>query len=154
RKRFSDQTNNPDVIFQILARVVGDFLAVVFLEQPGIDLLLRGFELAARIVLLPDKNQLSRCGVVVVFEKIVHPEAEILEIEFGEVFAVDRKRVEIVVLEIATELASFLVFSPKKARREQDERGDDRRDYINGNVTAESLDHRGTVAAVCDRRNK
>jgi hypothetical protein len=103
--------------------------------------LLRSFELGANVVLFADKNQLSRCGVVVVLQEIVHPEAEILEVKFGEVFAIDRKRVEIVVLEIATELASFLVFSPKKARREQDERGDDRRDYINGNVAAESLDH-------------
>jgi len=77
-----------------------------------------------------------------------------LEVEFGEVFAVDRERVEIVVLEVATVLASFLVFSPEKTGREQDERGDDRRDYIDGNVAAESLDHCSIVAAVCDRRNK
>ena len=69
--------------------------------------------------MLADKNQLSRGGVVVVLEKIVHPEAEILEVELWKVFAVDRERVEIVVLEIATVLASFLVFSPEKTGREQ-----------------------------------
>src|SRR5437764_11172209 len=113
----------------------------VFLEKPGIDLLLRRFELGANIVLFADKNQLARRGVIVVPQEIVHPKPEILEIEFREVLAVDRERVEIVVLEIATVLASLLVFSPEKTGDQQDERGDDRRDHINGNVTAESLDH-------------
>ena len=84
----------------------------------------------------------------------MHSKPEILEIEFGEVFAVDRERVEIVVLEVATVLASLLVFPSEKTGREQNERGDDRRDYVNGNVAAESLDHRSSVAALCDRRNK
>jgi len=44
----------------------------------------------------------------------MHPKPEILEIEFGEIFAVDREGVEIVILEVATVLASFLVFSPEK----------------------------------------
>src|SRR5205809_4270959 len=127
--------------FPILRRVVGDFLAIVFVKKPGIDFLLRRFELAADVVLFANKNQLSRCGVIVVLQEIMHSEAEILEVEFGEVFAVDRKRVEIVVLEIATVLASFLVFSPEKPGSKQNERGDDRRDYINGNVAAESLNH-------------
>src|SRR5207248_4969153 len=74
-------------------------------------------------------------------QEIMHPKPEILEMEFGEVFAVDRERIKIVVLEIATVLASFLVFSPEKTGGEQDERGDDRRDYINRNVAAESFDH-------------
>src|SRR5205085_8415086 len=120
---------------------VGNFLALVFLEEPGIDFLLRRFELTADVVLFANKNQLSRCGVIVVLQEIMHSETEILEVEFGEVFAVDRKRVEIVVLEIATVLASFLVFSPEKTGGEQDEGGDDRRDYINGNVAADSLYH-------------
>src|SRR5260370_13331205 len=61
--------------------------------------------------------------------------------EFGEVFAVDREGVEIVILEVATVLASFLVFPPEKTGGQQDERGDDRRDCINRNVAAESFDH-------------
>src|SRR5205814_4671315 len=141
RKRFSDQANNPDIIFQILGRVVGHFLAIVFLEKPGVDLLFRRFELGANVVLFADKNQLSRCSVIVVLQEIMHPKPEILEIEFGEVFAVNRERVKIIVLEIATVLASLLVFPPEKTGGQQDERGDDRRDYINGNVAAESFNH-------------
>ena len=71
----------------------------------------------------------------------MHPKPKILEIEFGEVFAVDRERIEIVLLEIATEVASLLVFPPEKTGCEQDERGDDRRDYIDGDVAAESFEH-------------
>src|SRR5438874_9218314 len=141
RKRFSDQANNPDIIFQILGGVVGNFLALIFLEKPGIDFLLRRFELGANVVLFADKNQLSRCSVIVVLQEIMRPKPEILEIEFGEVFAVDRERIEIVILEIATVLASFLVFPPEKTGGQQDERGDDRRDDINRNIAADSFDH-------------
>ena len=116
--------------------------------------MLRRFELGANVVLFADKNQLSCRSVIVVLQEIMHPKPEILEIEFGEVFAADREWVEIVVLEIATVLASLLVFSPEKTGGQQDERGDDRRDYIDGNVAAESFDHGSTVAAVCGGRNK
>src|SRR2546421_11440766 len=69
----------------------------------------------------------------------MHAEPEILEIELGEVVPVDRVRVEVVLLQIPAEAPPLLVFSPKKSGDEQDNGGDDRRDDVDGNVTA--LDH-------------
>ena len=110
-------------------------------RKAGIDFLLRRLELIAHVVLFADEDQLSRRGVVVVLQEVMHAEPEIVQIELAEVFAVNRKRIEVVLLELATVLASFLVFPPEKTGGEQDERGDDRRDDINRNVAAESFDH-------------
>ena len=82
----------------------------------------------------------------------MHAKAKIVQIELAEVFARHAVRIEVVLLELASVLASLLVFSPEKTGGEQDERGDDRRDDINGNVAAESFDHNSSVAAICDRR--
>src|SRR5213080_5334367 len=71
----------------------------------------------------------------------MHAKAKIVQIELAEVFARHAVRIEVVLLELASVLASLLVFSPEKTGGEQDERGDDRRDYINRNVAAESFDH-------------
>jgi hypothetical protein len=84
----------------------------------------------------------------------MHAEPEILEIELRKIFAVNRKRVEVVLFNIPTVLASFLVFSPDKTDCEQDKRCDDRCDDVDGDIAAKTLEHANTVAAVCDRRNQ
>src|SRR6476660_7270403 len=76
-----------------------------------------------------------------VLEEVMHAQPEIVQAELAKVFARNGERIEIVLVEIATVLASFLVFPPEKTGGQQDERGDDRRDYINRNVAAESFDH-------------
>ena len=154
RKRFPNQPDDSHVIFEILIRIVDDPLAVVLLEQAGIFFLLSRLELFTHVVLFANEDKLTRRGIVVVLQKVMHAEAKIVQIELAEVFARHAVRIEVVLLELASEFASLLVFSPEKTGGEQDQGRDDRRDYINGNVTAESFDHGGTVAAVCDRRNK
>ena len=153
-KRFPNQSDDSHVIFEILIRIVDDSFAVVLLEQAGIFFLLSRLELFTHVVLFANEDKLTRRGIVVVLQKVMHAEAKIVQIELAEVFARHAVRIEVVLLELAAELASFLIFPPEKTGGEQDERGDDRRDDINANVAAESLDHGGTVAAVCDRRNK
>src|SRR6476659_3914082 len=76
-----------------------------------------------------------------VLEEVMHAQPEIVQAKLAKVFARNGERIEIVLVEIATVLASFLVFPPEKTGGQQDERGDDRRDYINRNVAAESFDH-------------
>src|SRR6478672_12267437 len=76
-----------------------------------------------------------------VLEEVMHAQPEIVQAKLAKVFARNGERIEIVLVEIATVLASFLVFPPEKTGGQQDERGDDRRDYINRNVAAEALDH-------------
>src|SRR5437588_7336956 len=95
--------------------IVDDLLAVVLVEQLGVDLLLGRFELGSHVVLLADKNELPRRGVILVLQEVMHPEPEVVQIELAKVFPRDGERIEIVFLEIATELAaSLLVFSPKE----------------------------------------
>jgi hypothetical protein len=85
----------------------------------------------------------------------MHSEPKIVEIEFAKVLARDRERVEIVFLQVPAKFAAaLLVFAPEKTSREQDKRGDNRRDYIDGNVAAESFHDIATVATVCDRGNQ
>src|SRR3954453_23984983 len=141
RKRFSDEPDNTDIIFQILRRIVGNFLAVVFFKNSGVNFLLRRLQLRANIVLFSNKNQLPRRRVIVVLEEIMHPKPEILEIKFGKILAVDGVWIKIVILQVAPILPSFFVFAPEKSSTEQNKRGNDGCDYINRNVTTESFDH-------------
>ena len=76
--------------------------------------------MGAHIVLLADEYKLSRRGVVVVLQEIMHTQPKILEIKLGKIVPINRKRVEVVLFKIPTVFASLLVFSPKKAGREQD----------------------------------
>src|SRR5207237_8142142 len=102
----------------------------------GVDFPFRMFELGAHIVLFADEYQLSRRSVVIVLEEIMHAEPEILEIELGKIVAVNRKRVEVVLFEIPTILASLLVFPPEKSGDQTDVRSDNRRDDGDRDIVA------------------
>ena len=67
--------------------IVGDLFAVVFLEQLRVHFLLRGFELLAEVILLANKDELARRGMIFVFEEIMHPEPEIVQVELAKVLA-------------------------------------------------------------------
>src|ERR1051326_6629172 len=111
-KRLPDQSHDALVVFEKFMGVINHALAVVLFEQLGINLLFRRLELVSDIVLLADENELTGCGTVFVLEKIMHPEAKIVQIKFAEILARDREWVEIVFLEIAAEFSlSFLVFA-------------------------------------------
>src|SRR5436190_8534912 len=152
RKGFSDEPDNTHIVFQILRRIVGNFLAVVFFKESGVNFLLRRLQLRANVVLFSNKNQLPRRRVIVVLEEIMHPKPEILEIKFRKILAVDRVWIKIVVLQVTPILASFLVFAPKKSATEQNKRGNDGCDYINRNITTESFQHTPIVAELCGDR--
>src|ERR1700704_4206652 len=66
----------------------------------------------------------------------MHAEPEILEAELRQIVAVDRVRVEVVLLQIPAEAPPLFVFSPEKPGNQQDDGGDNRRDDVDGNVTA------------------
>src|SRR5438045_6370256 len=121
-------------MFHILCRVISDVFAFVVVEKPRVDFLFRRLELGAHIVLLADEYQLSRRSVVIVLQEIMHAEPEILEIELGKIVAVNRKRVEVVLFEIPTILASLLVFPPDKSGDQKDERRDNRRDDVDRDI--------------------
>src|SRR5439155_12875762 len=130
-KRFPDEAHQPHVVLKILICVISDCLAVVFLEQLRVNLLLGRFELRPHIILLADKNELSRGRMIFVLQKVMHPEPEIFQAEFAEVFASDCKWIEIVLFQVPTEFASpFLVFPPEKTRRQKEPRHNDGCDYI------------------------
>ena len=119
--------------------IVDDLLAVILVEQLGVDLLLGRFELGSHVVLLADENELSRRGVILVLQEIMHPEPEIVQVKLGEVVAVDTVRVKVVLLEAATEFPALLVFAPGVTGREENGRGDDGRDDVQDDIGAEPI---------------
>jgi hypothetical protein len=86
--------------------------------------------------LFPDENERSRSRVVVVLQKIMHAQPEILEIELGHIVPIDRVRIKIVFLQIPAEAPPLFVFSPEKSGGQQNDRCNDRCDHINGDVAA------------------
>ena len=90
-------------------------LAVIFLEQLRVNLLLGRFELCAHIILFANENELPRRRMIFVLEEVMHAQPEILQAEFTKVFAGDRERIEIVLFEILPKLTlPLFVFSPEK----------------------------------------
>src|SRR4029450_355287 len=141
-QRFSNQPNDVDIVFEEFGRIVGNFLAIVLIEQLRVDFLLGRLELAPNIILLTYKNQLPRCCPVFVFEKIMHSEPEILWTEFAKVLASDREWIEIVLFQVSAEFAAlFFVFPPKKAHGEKEERDNYRRDDVNAELALQSFNH-------------
>src|SRR5262245_5304723 len=111
--------------------VIDDPFSVIFFEQLRVNFLLGRFELVSDIILLANENELTRRGVVFVSKKVMHPEPEIIQIELAEVFARDRERIKIVLLEILPEFsAPLLVFSPDETGGQEKRRGNDRRDHV------------------------
>src|SRR6516162_7503448 len=122
RKRFPNKAHDPLIVFEELLRVVGNRLAVIFLEQLRVNLLLSGFELRPHVVLLADKNELPRCRMILILEEVMRAQPEVFQTEFTKVLARDHERVEIVLFEISAKLATaFLVFSPEKARGQKEQ---------------------------------
>src|SRR5205807_10515579 len=106
-------------------RIIDDLLPVVLVEQLRVDLLLGRFELPAHVVLFANENQLPRGGVIVVLQKVMHPEAKVVQIELAKVFACDRERIKIVLLKIATELSpTLLVSSPNETGDQKNDQRD------------------------------
>src|SRR5207248_6455569 len=135
---------NALVVFQKLVRVIDDLLTVIFVEQLRVNFLFGGFEKIANIILFADENELARGGVILVFEEIMHPESEIVEIELTEILASDRERIEIVFLQIASELAAtLLVFSPNKTGAQKKQRRDDGCDHVHADLALQRADHGG-----------
>src|ERR1700730_4956926 len=131
RKRFPDQTNDPFVVLEKLVRIIDDLFAVILFEQPRVLLLLGRLEFLSDVALFANENQLACGSVILVFQEVMHAEPEIVQIELAEIFARDRERIEIVLLEIASELAApLLVFSPDKAGNEKNRGSDDRSDDV------------------------
>ena len=60
--------------------------------------------------------------MIFVFEEVMHPQPEIFQTELAKVFARDGERVEIVLVQVFTKLASpFLVLSPQKTERQKEQ---------------------------------
>src|ERR1700682_6532201 len=67
----------------------------------------------------------------------MHAKAEIPQAKFAEVFARDREWIEIVLVQVATKFPPALfVFSPEKSNREEEERCNNRCNYVNGDIRA------------------
>src|SRR5205823_43060 len=118
---------------------VRDGLAVVFVEESTVSLLLGRFELGADIVLFADKDELARRRGIVVAQKVMHAEPEVVEAELREVVAVDGVRIKVVLLEAAAETAAFFVFSPEKSDAQEEGGGDDGSDHVHGDVAAQTV---------------
>src|SRR6266849_5524403 len=64
----------------------------------------------------------------------MHAKPKIFQVKLRHIVAIDRVRIKIELLQIAAKLATLLVLSPKKTDREQNERRNDRRNQIDGNI--------------------
>src|SRR5437588_9377042 len=91
RKRFADYSNDPLVILQKLMSVVGNLFTVVFIEQLRVNFLLGRFQLSAHVVLLSDKDELTRSGMIFVLQEVVHSKPKILQAELAKILATDRE---------------------------------------------------------------
>ncbi len=80
--------------------------------------------------------------MILVLEEIVHPKAEIVQIELAKVFARNSERIKIVLLEIAPKFsAAFFVFSPNETGSEKNDRGDNRRDHVDSDLALQCVNH-------------
>ena len=92
--------------------------------------------------MLANENQLPRRRVVLVLKKVMHSKPEIFQTEFAEILAADCERIKIVFLQISPKFAApFLVFSPKKACSDKEDRRDDRGDDVNADLALQRFDH-------------
>src|SRR3954447_9433060 len=105
-------------VFQVFAGVIRDFASFVLREQPRVNFLLSRLELGSNVVLFSDEDKMACRPRIEIAQEVMHPEAKILQTEFGKIVAVDRVRIEIVFLESFPEVPPLLVFSEKKARRD------------------------------------
>src|SRR5204863_8582050 len=71
--------------------------------------------------------------------EIIHPEPEFLEIDLGQVLAIDRVGIKVVFLQVSAKAMTLLIFSPEKSGNEQNDGRNDRRDDVYRDVAA--LDH-------------
>src|SRR5438309_4979716 len=68
----------------------------------------------------------------------MHSKPEIFQTEFAEILAADCERIKIVFLQISPKFAApFLVFSPKKACSDKEDRCDD----VNAELALQRFDH-------------
>src|SRR4029077_5591550 len=112
-----------------------------------INFLFGWFKQRPDIVLLPDENQLPRCGVILVLEEIMHPKAEIFETEFPKVLARNGERIKIVLVQIPPKLStSLFVFSPNETRSQEKRGRDDRSDHVNPNLALQGANHKFPAA--------
>ena len=94
------------------------------------------------IILLADKNKLSRGRMILVLEKIMHAQPKISKAELAKILAGDHERIEIVLFQVSSKLAAlFFVFSPEKSCYQKQQRHNDRRDNIDTKFALHSLDH-------------
>ena len=107
-------------ILQVFAGIVGDFLALIAVEEPGIKFLLSRLELGLNVILFADKDELACRRRVEVAEEIMHPEPEVLEVELWKVVPVDRVRIKVVFLEFPSKATPLLVFSPEESHPEKE----------------------------------
>ena len=134
------------IVFEKFVSVVGDRLAVIFLEQLRVNFLLRGFELCAHIILFANENELSRSRVIFVFQEIMHAQPEIFQAEFAKVFPTDRERIKIVLFQISSKLSSpFLVLPPEKTCRQKEQRHNDRCNNVDGKFALQRVDHERVI---------
>ena len=141
-KRFPDEPDDSLVVLEKFVGVVDNFLPLIFVKKLRVSFLFGWLQLGPHVILLADKKQLPRRSVVVVFEKIMHPEPEIFQAELAKVLARNGKRIEVVIVQISAKLAaSFFVFSPEKACRKKEQRYNDRCDDIDAELALQSLDH-------------
>src|SRR5690348_15271388 len=110
------QSGDVAVIVEEFSRVIGDTGAVIFREQALIRAKIRRVEQSLHIVLLADENQLPGRARIVVANKMMHAEPEVLEAEFGEILGRRPIRVEIVLVQrMAFEPLSFTVTADDKS---------------------------------------
>jgi hypothetical protein len=69
----------------------------------------------------------------------VHPEAKVLQTELRKILPVNCVGVKIVFLQAFSESMPLFVFAPDKAGAEKNRRRNNRRDYVNRNVTTVAL---------------
>src|SRR5204862_2221332 len=117
--------------FQELVRIIGNFLAVILVEQLRVNFLLGWFKLCSDVVLFANEYELASRGVIFVLQGIMHSKAKILETKLAKVLPHHGNRIEVVFIQISPKLpAAFLVFSPNETGREKDKRRDNGRDYV------------------------
>src|SRR5260370_41073838 len=85
--------------------------------------------------------------MIFVLEEVMHAQPKIFQAEFAKVFTGYSERIEIVLFEILPKLATaFLVFTPQKARRQKEQRHNDRSNDIDAELALQRLYHRTNIS--------
>ena len=123
-------------------RIIGNFLAVILVEQLRVNFLLGWFKLCSDVVLFANEYELASRGVIFVLQEIMHSEPKIFETELAKVLATNCERIEVVFIQISSEFPSaFLVFSPNETGREKDQRRDNGRDHVDSDLALQRANH-------------